>query len=192
MGLFDLLKPKWKNSDDTIRLGAVKELTDERKLTSVVQKDSNVQIRIAAIATLGSLADGHDFGPSEDLAVWLADPDPKIRAEAARACSKFMSARALWNDAGLKAGIDSLLENKQNDLGVGDVINFSANLNIEYTLIYSKIEDMLIQMLQSDNDPDARSAADSAVKLIRTATKDNDEIAKKLTKAGIDPVKQLQ
>jgi hypothetical protein len=52
MSLFDLLRPKWKHPDPTVRESAVRELTDQNALESLAENDPVESIRLAAVHAL--------------------------------------------------------------------------------------------------------------------------------------------
>jgi len=49
MAFLDLFRPKWKHSDWTVRIEAIKEVTDQKVLASVAKNDVRRDVRIAAI-----------------------------------------------------------------------------------------------------------------------------------------------
>ena len=52
MGLFDTLKPDYKNSDEDIRKKAIQSLKDEKKLTTVVLEDSSEELKLLALSKI--------------------------------------------------------------------------------------------------------------------------------------------
>lgn len=110
MGLLDLFRPKWKNSDATIRLEAVKSLISEDLpiLTQVLRHDRDVRVRRAALKKvqdaelLSELADKDpDEGLRRDAAdkageLWLeAVLDPEDETLATSAVERLLGQRAL-------------------------------------------------------------------------------------------------
>lgn len=110
MGLLDLFRPKWKHSDATIRLEAVKSLISEDLpiLTQVLRHDRDVRVRRAALKKvedaelLSELADKDpDEGLRRDAAdkageLWLeAVLDPEDEALATQAVERLVGQRAL-------------------------------------------------------------------------------------------------
>lgn len=110
MGLLDLFRPKWKNSDAAVRLEAVKSLISEDLpiLTQVLRHDRDVRVRRAALKKvqdaelLSELADKDpDEGLRRDAAdkageLWLeAVLDPEDEALATQAVERLIGQRAL-------------------------------------------------------------------------------------------------
>ena len=74
MGIGDLFKPKWRHSNREIRLAAVLELKDQAALASVVNNESDEEIRQAAMERirLEELTD-------QTLLAFLSRPSSKAR-----------------------------------------------------------------------------------------------------------------
>ena len=96
MGLLDLFRPKWKHSDATIRLEAVKALISEDLpiLTQVLRHDRDVRVRRAA---LKKVQDAELLSELADK-----DPDEALRRDAADKASE------LWLDAALDKDDEAL------------------------------------------------------------------------------------
>ena len=52
MGFLDRIKPKYKHSDWRVRLDAIKDITSERTLTLIVEKDDNSLVRMEAFKAI--------------------------------------------------------------------------------------------------------------------------------------------
>ena len=59
MGIFDILKPKWRQSDINVRLEAVSEFgeSDRETLLEIASTDPEDSVRIAAIDKINAQAD---------------------------------------------------------------------------------------------------------------------------------------
>lgn len=61
MKLIDLFRPNWKNSDPDVRIAAVEKLTNFKKLTYLVKKDNNTDVRDRAFSKILEAEDGDDL-----------------------------------------------------------------------------------------------------------------------------------
>ena len=78
MGLFDKLKPKYKNSDPNVRRNAIWELTDQKIIEDIAKNDEDEYVRRKAVAKLATLTN------QEDVFIDIAknDEDWGVRYEA--------------------------------------------------------------------------------------------------------------
>ncbi len=92
MGFLDLFRPKWKHSDPSVRLEAVKGFTteDAAQLAQVVRQDRDPRVRRVA---LKKIDDPELLG---ELAV--RDPDESLRRDAAEKASELLLDAALGED----------------------------------------------------------------------------------------------
>ncbi len=174
MGFLDIFVPKWNNRDPEIRLSAVVEMTNLKRLTSIAKEDSNGEVRVAAIKRLGELADGESYGPYEDLETLLSDSEQTVRSAAVYSSGLMMKARREFN------------ERKTQNCNVGELYNIILNANVEYDLVYGRLENKLIEIIKENNHPDIKSVAIDSIRYSCINDTQKEEMSKKLAEAGVE------
>ncbi|MFO0579881.1 MAG: DUF349 domain-containing protein [Polyangia bacterium] len=161
MGLLDLFRPKWKHSDATIRLEAVKALISEDLpiLTQVLRHDRDVRVRRAA---LKKVQDAELLSELADK-----DPDEALRRDAADKASE------LWLDAALDKDDEALaLSAVDRLLGqralteVACRAHFPAVQKAALALLKDKDKDdrARAEIARRSDDPALRTAAAAAIR----------------------------
>ncbi|NIM18215.1 MAG: hypothetical protein GTO45_39950 [Candidatus Aminicenantes bacterium] len=181
MGLKDLFRPRWKHSDLSKRLDAVKRLEDRKKLSDIAKNDNNFEVRIAAVEKSSDQKMLSDIAKNDNnfevrITAIKKISDQKLLSEIAKndkECKVRETAVEKLEDQSMLAGIARMDEDRNvrntamekltdqkvlADILKKEKVGFIRKKILE-KLNTSEWHDLFIDIIENDFDPEVRKVA---------------------------------